>query len=67
MKAHIRPHNGAPTLFLDGQPVYANLQWCGGLDLSNPQRMAITQQTMREFAKAGGHLVRAAPRQPLAV
>ena len=56
MKAHVRQHNGAPTLFLDGQPVYANLQWCGGLDPANPERMAITQQTMREFAKAGVHI-----------
>ncbi len=23
MKAHVRPHNGTPTLFLDGAPSYA--------------------------------------------
>ncbi len=56
MKAHVRPHNGAPTLFLDGQPVYANLQWIGGFTLSDPKSVELTQTAMRAFAQAGVHL-----------
>jgi hypothetical protein len=56
MKAHVRPHNGAPTLFLDDKPVYANLQWIGGFNLADPKSVALTQTAMRAFAKSGVHL-----------
>jgi hypothetical protein len=55
-KAHIRPHNGAPTLFLDGQPIYANLQWVGGFNLQDPHSIELTQTAMRAFAQAGVHI-----------
>jgi len=29
MKAHVRMHNGTPTLFLDGKPVYAAFHLVG--------------------------------------
>ena len=56
MKAHVRNHNGAPTLFLDNKPVYANLQWIGGFNLADPTSVALTQTAMRAFAKSGVHL-----------
>ncbi len=56
MKAHVRPHNGAPTLFLDDKPVYANLQWMIGFNLADAKGTAATQTAMRAFAQAGVHL-----------
>lgn len=53
MKAHVRMHGGTPTLFLDDQPTFANLQLIGGLD---PQGIAATQETIRAFARNGIHL-----------
>jgi len=53
VKAHIQVHNGTPTLFLDGQPVYANLQLIGGLD---PNGISATQDAIRAYARAGVHI-----------
>ncbi len=52
--AHVKRHNGTPTLFLDGAPVFASMQWLSaGLDAQgdHPNDYAI-----REFAAAGVHL-----------
>ena len=53
MKAHVHNHNGTPTLFLDGQPAFANLQLIGGVD---PQGIQATQEAIRAFAKSGVHI-----------
>src|SRR5690349_20748081 len=53
MKAHVKQHNGTPTLFLDGQPAYANCQLIGGLDLNAIDK---TQESIRAFAAAGVHI-----------
>lgn len=52
--AHIKPHNGAPTLFLDGAPVFASMHWLSaglGEDGNHQNSDAI-----RAFAAAGVHL-----------
>src|SRR5689334_16879243 len=54
--AHVRPYNGAPTLFLDDKPIYANLQWMGGFNLGDAQQIELTQTAMRAFARAGVHI-----------
>jgi hypothetical protein len=54
MKAQVRNHNGTPTLFLDDQPVFAHIQWIGGLEASNG--LADTQASMRAFAKSNVHI-----------
>src|SRR5262249_23024569 len=53
MKAEIRPHNGVPTLFLDGQPTFASHQW-----LSNqPGPSGFPgAECVRLFGQAGVHL-----------
>ena len=53
MKAHVRQHNGTPTLFLDGQPAYANIHLIGGID---PNGIAETQAVIRAFAASGVHI-----------
>ena len=53
-KAEVRNHNGTPTLFLDGVPVFGSMHWLtAGLDETgqHPNAAAI-----REFAKVGIHL-----------
>ncbi|NJM40583.1 MAG: hypothetical protein HC853_07345 [Anaerolineae bacterium] len=32
MRAQVKPHNGTPTLFLDGVPTYANFHWLAPFD-----------------------------------
>lgn len=52
--AHVRQHNGTPTLFLDDKPVFAAMQWlAGGL---NPDGAAQNDFAVREFARAGIHI-----------
>jgi hypothetical protein len=53
MKAAIRPHNGVPTLFLDGQPKFASHQW-----LSNQPGPSgfPAAECVRLFGQAGVHL-----------
>ena len=41
MKAEVKQHNGTPTLFLDDQPVFADIQLIGGLD---PNGILILEQ-----------------------
>ena len=53
MKAHVKQHNGTPTLFLDGQPVYANCHLIGGID---PKGLEATQAVIRAFAGNGIHI-----------
>jgi len=52
--AHVKMHQGTPTLFLDGQPVFASMQW-----LSSATVIDVVHQNddaIREFAAAGIHL-----------
>jgi hypothetical protein len=52
--AHVRPHNGTPTLFLDGEPVFAAMHWlAGGFD---PDGSFQNDYAVREFARAGLHM-----------
>ncbi len=53
MKAEVKQHNGTPTLFLDDQPVFADIQLIGGLD---PNGIAATQDAIRVYAKANVHI-----------
>jgi hypothetical protein len=55
MKAHVRPHNGTPTLFLNGQPAYANIHLIGGLD-PTPEGWAITEDAIRRYAANDIHI-----------
>ena len=52
--AHVRPHNGTPTLFLNDAPVYAAMHWlAGGFD---PDGSFQNDYAVREFARAGVHI-----------
>ncbi len=53
MKAEVRPYNGTPTLFLDGQPMFADVQWVGYLDTHGQE---ITQNAIRAFARSNVHI-----------
>jgi hypothetical protein len=53
MKAHIHPHNGTPTLFLDDKPAFANIHLLGGIQ---PSGLSATQESIRAFAKNGIHI-----------
>src|SRR3954469_13686851 len=53
MKAEVRTYNGTPTLFLDGQPKFADVQWTNYLD---PDGIEITQEVIRAYASAGVHI-----------
>src|SRR5215211_5134717 len=53
MNAHVRQHNGTPTLFLDGKPVYANMHLIGGW---SPGGLPATLDAVRRFAADGIHI-----------
>ncbi len=53
MKAEVKPHNGTPTLFLDGQPAYANFNLLSPLD---GEHRAPSQTIARKFGQLGIHL-----------
>ena len=54
MKAEIRQHNGTPTLFLDGDPVFAHFHWL----TSHPAPDKLENRiAIQQFAKAGIHLI----------
>jgi hypothetical protein len=53
MKAHIRPHNGTPTLFLNDRPAFANCQLIGYLD---PKAVEVIQESVRAFAHNNVHI-----------
>jgi hypothetical protein len=53
VKAEVREHRGAPTLFLDGVPTFASMQWLSAPlapDGSRPN-----ERDTRAFAGAGVH------------
>jgi hypothetical protein len=54
MKAHVRPHNGTPTVFLDGKPVYAALHLVGYVP--TPDKLSPTQHIIKGYAENGVHL-----------
>ena len=50
MKAEVRQHNGTPTLFLDGKPVFAHYNWL----TSDPKPGEfLNRECIEDFAKAG--------------
>lgn len=52
MSAHVRQHNGTPTLFLDGQPAFDGILWAGAPGLEDyPSGPAA-----RCYADAGIHI-----------
>ena len=53
MKAHVKPYNGTPTLFLNDQPVFANIHLIGGLD---PNGIEASKDSIRAFAKNNIHI-----------
>jgi hypothetical protein len=53
MNAHIKPHNGVPTLFLDDQPAFASHQWLS----TNPGPNGFPgAECVRLFGEAGVHI-----------
>lgn len=54
MKAHVAMHNGAPTLFLNGVPTFASMQWLSAF--IEPDGTLPNEGAIREFGKAGVHL-----------
>lgn len=50
-RAEIKPHNGTPTLFLNGTPTFATFHWGQGPGLAGWSR----GNYAREFAEAGIH------------
>jgi hypothetical protein len=53
MQAQVRHHNGTPTLFLDGKPVFANYNWL----TSDPKPGEfLNRECIEDFARAGVHL-----------
>src|SRR5438105_71113 len=53
MRAQVKQHNGTPTLFLDGQPVFGSHQWLSSHPGSNGFPGA---DCVRQFGQAGVHL-----------
>jgi hypothetical protein len=53
--AHIRPHNGTPALFLDGQPVFAGMHWLSA-GLAPDGVGHGNEDAIRAFAAAGLHI-----------
>ncbi|MBM3262736.1 MAG: hypothetical protein FJY97_04835 [candidate division Zixibacteria bacterium] len=52
MHAHVKMHEGTPTLFLDGHPAFAGYMWTGAPDLEHFPVAPI----VRRYAEAGIHL-----------
>ena len=52
MTAHVKPHNGTPTLFLDDRPAFAGYLWASG-PTNTDYPMA---NVARAYAEAGIHL-----------
>jgi hypothetical protein len=54
MRAQVKQHNGTPTLFLDGQPVFADCHWVGSFDSEyfTPE----TRASMAAFRDANIHI-----------
>ncbi len=52
MSAHVKMHNGTPTLFLDGQPAFAGYLWTHVPELDGHP----AAPTIRRYAEAGVHL-----------
>jgi hypothetical protein len=52
LTAEIKPHNGAPTLFLNGRPTFAAISWVGAPETD---RWAFAEQARRN-ADAGIHI-----------
>jgi hypothetical protein len=54
MKAHVRMHNGTPTLFLDGQPSYAAFHMTN--IPSDSDQVIPAQHVVKGYSDAGVHL-----------
>ena len=54
MKAEVRQHRGAPTLFLDGVPTFASMQWLSAP--MAPDGTLPNEGAIRAFGEAGVHL-----------
>ncbi len=52
--AHVKKHNGTPALFLNGEPVFAGMQWLSGV--LNAGGTHQNEDAIRDFAQAGLHL-----------
>ena len=52
--ASVRPHNGAPTLFIDDQPVFGAVHWSPD---PPPSGDWFAEPFVRQFADAGVHLI----------
>jgi hypothetical protein len=54
MKAEVKPYRGAPTLFLNGTPVFAAMQWLSAH--IEPDATLMNEGAIRAFGEAGVHL-----------
>ena len=54
MKAEVRVHNGTPTLFLDGAPVFAHYNW---LTADPTPKEFLNRACVEDFARAGVHMM----------
>ncbi len=54
MKAEVRQHRGAPTLFLDGVPTFASMQWLSAP--MEPDGTLPNEGAIRAFGEAGVHI-----------
>jgi hypothetical protein len=52
MTAHVKMHNGTPTLFLDGKPAFEGLMWGSA---PTPEKYPL-KECARHYAEAGIHL-----------
>ncbi|MBT5874761.1 MAG: hypothetical protein HOH43_15190 [Candidatus Latescibacteria bacterium] len=52
MSAHVKPHNGTPTLFIDNKPTFAGLMWASAPE---PDHYALAP-IVRSYAESGIHL-----------
>ena len=54
--AHVAPHHGAPTLFIDGRPVFGAVHWCPTPPPAEEGEW-FAEPFVRQFADAGVHLL----------
>ena len=58
MKAEVKPHNGTPTLFLNGEASFYSCQW---MSSSPAQEEFPAEGCVRAFGKAGVHIYATGP------
>ena len=52
MSAHVRPHNGTPTLFIHGEPAFAGVMWGSAPEFDHYSLAPV----VKKYAESGIHL-----------